>query len=130
MQLLVSVARARPSKVHARLLAEHEAAAPLLRRLLVEQPALLLGGDDAHAYCLEMLRLAPPAEAHLCAMLDACAARIAARALGRAAAEQQLAELAGFQSAVRLLCDASALAAEHWRDRHGAAAEALKPGVD
>ena len=128
MQLLVSVARARPSKVHARLLAEHEAAAPLLRRLLVEQPALLLGGDDAHAYCLEMLRLAPPAEAHLCAMLDACAARIAARALGRAAAEG--AELAGFQSAVRLLCDASALAAEHWRDRHGTAAEALNPGVD
>ena len=131
MQLLVSVARARPSKVHARLLAEHEAAAPLLRRLLVEQPALLLGGDDAHAYCLEMLRLAPPAEAHLCAMLDACAARIAARALGRAAAEDaEGAELAGFQSAVRLLCDASALAAEHWRDRHGAAAEALNPGVD
>ena len=129
MQLLVSVARARPSKVHARLLAEHEAAAPLLRRLLVEQPALLLGGgSDAHAYCLEMLRLAPPAEAQLCAMLDACAARIVARALGRAAAEG--AELAGFQSAVRLLCDASALAAEHWRDRHGAAAEALKPGVD
>eukprot|EP00964_Phaeocystis_antarctica_P080217 scaffold50086_cov65-Phaeocystis_antarctica.AAC.2 len=41
------------------------------------------------------------------------------------------AELAGFQSAVRLLCDASsALAAEPWRDRHGAAAEALKLGVD
>ena len=112
----------------ARLLAEHEAAPLLLRRLLVEQPALLLGGDDAHAYCLEMLRLAPPAEAHLCAMLDACAARIAARALGRAAAEG--AEGAGFQSAVRLLCDASALAAEHWRDRHGTAAEALNPGVD
>ena len=34
-----------------------------------------------------MLRLAPPAEAQLCAMLDACAARIAARAAGRAAAE-------------------------------------------
>ena len=129
MQLLVSVARARPSAMHARLLAEHEAAPLLLRRLLVEQPALLLGGgSDAHAYCLEMLRLAPPAEAQLCAMLDACAARIVARALGRAAAEG--AELAGFQSAVRLLCDASALAAEHWRDRHGAAAEALKPGVD
>ena len=48
--------------------------------------------------------------------------------LGRAAAED--AELAGFQSAVRLLCDASALAAEHWRDRHGAAAEVLSPGVD
>ena len=72
---------------------------------------LLGGGSDAHAYCLEMLRLAPPAEAQLCAMLDACAARIVARALGRAAAEG--AELASFQSAVRLLCDASALAAEH-----------------
>lgn len=128
MHMLVSVARAQPSEVHARLLAEHEAAALLLRRLLIEQPALLLGGDDAHAYCLEMLRLAPPAEAQLCAMLDACAARIVARALGRAAAED--AELAGFQSAVRLLCDASALAAEHWRDRHGAAAEVLSPGVD
>ena len=37
MQLLVSVARARQGKVHARLLAEHEACALLLRRLLVEQ---------------------------------------------------------------------------------------------
>ena len=140
MQLLVSVARARQGKVHARLLAEHEACARLLRRLLVEQPALLLGGDDAHAYCLEMLRLAPPAEAQLCSMLDACAARIAARPRRRAAAEgaqgaegaegAQGAELAGFQRAVRLLCDASAAAAAHWRDRHGAAAEALNPGVD
>ena len=93
-----------------------------------------------------MLRLAPPDPAQLCAMLDACAARIAARAAGRAAAEgaqgaasaedaagaeaAQAAELAGFQSAVRLLCDASAVAAEHWRDRHAAAAEALNPGVD
>ena len=99
-----------------------------------------------------MLRLAPPAEAQLCAMLDACAARIAARAAGRAAAEgaqgeqgaqgaqgaegaagaagAAAAELAGFQSADRLLCDASAVAAEHWRDRHAAAAEALNPGVD
>ena len=49
-------------------------------------------------------------------------------AAGAAGAEG--AELAGFQSAVRLLCDASAVAAEHWRDRHAAAAEALNPGVD
>jgi hypothetical protein len=123
MQLLVSMVRARPSLVHARLLAEHETSEKtLMRRLLTEEPALLLSCDDSHAYCLEMLRLAPPAEASLCAMLDACAARIV-----RGDPERE--ELEGLQIAVRLLCDASAVVAARWREQHGSAADALKVSI-
>ena len=140
-QLLASVFKMRGGQLHASLLAELrspvkpeltvEAGVALLRKLLTEEHALLAQCAESHECCLEMLQLAPPAEAHLCAMLDACAARAAhlpPATGGGQAPSTRGEEAAGLRAAVRLLCAASAGAAEHWRDRHTAVAEALSQG--